>query len=135
MGLDGRDATIQRRTGNLVAFDSPTHNIGCVIWLDNETGGIARCDISQKAWKPAIPRPRSCDGDFGGGLDVQGSNRGEYLCATDTALGGPGSPVLAYDHGYDVGRFRCVSAVDGMRCENRITGHGFWISRQRAVRF
>ena len=45
-------------------FESPSHNIGCYL----SKSGV-RCDIRQHAWK-APPKPKSCDVDWGSGLEV-----------------------------------------------------------------
>lgn len=113
------------RTVHLSNFRSPTGNIGCVL-LD----GIARCDINKRDWMPP-PRPASCprEVDFGQGLEMQGSGRGQFVCAGDTALDPTATP-LAYGTASQFGAFTCISRSTGMTCTNPATGHGFFISIQ-----
>jgi hypothetical protein len=111
---------------HLTTFRSPTGNIGCVI-LDR----TARCDISQRSWKPP-PRPASCsrEVDFGQGLEVGGSGKGSFVCAGDTALDPTGTP-LSYGDASIEGDLACVSAFTGMTCSDLTDRHGFFISRER----
>ena len=109
-------------------FQSPSGNIGCVI---GGQGG-ARCDIRNRGWRPP-PKPASCQLDWGFGLTVGRRGRGRFVCAGDTTLGQ--GRRLAYGDAIRRGRFRCVSGRSGMRCVNRLTGHGFNLSRERARRF
>jgi hypothetical protein len=110
-------------------FLSPSGNIGCVI-----AGGVARCDIAHRTWSPPA-RPASCstEVDYGQGLEV-GSGRASVVCAGDTAMI-PGSPRLSYGTASLVEGFLCLSRTSGMRCTNRSTGHGFFISIQSYLLF
>jgi hypothetical protein len=108
-------------------FQSPSGNIGCVVG-----GGIARCDILEHSWTPP-PKPSSCiDLDYGNGVEVIGGHPGEYTCAGDTVFS-PSAPVLQYGDKITKNRFTCTSKTSGMRCANRNSGHGFFLSRE-AVR-
>jgi hypothetical protein len=113
------------RTVHLTTFRSPTGNIGCAI-LD----GTARCDISERSWKPPA-RPASCAkvGGFGQGLKVGRTGPGRFVCAGDTTLDPSGTP-LRYGDGSVEGDVDCVSAFKGMTCRNLVDAHGFFISRQ-----
>ena len=66
-------------------FESPSHNIGCAI---SAKSGV-RCDIRQHAWK-APPKPKSCDVDWGSGLEVALRGFGHWVCAGDTVFGTAG---------------------------------------------
>jgi hypothetical protein len=88
--------------------------------------GGARCDIAKRTWS-APPRPSSCPLDYGQGLEVNGSSRGRFTCAGDTALNPSGTP-LPYGEASKVGAFTCVSETTGMTCTNAGSGHGFFIS-------
>jgi hypothetical protein len=105
-------------------FRSPSGNIGCA--MDRSFG--ARCDIAKRNWRTP-PKPRSCDLDFGQGVAVGSHGRAHFVCAGDTALGA--RRILAYGHARRVGRYSCTSKRVGMRCVNRRSGHGFFLSRQR----
>lgn len=112
-------------TVHISTFKSPSGNIGCDI-ID----GSARCDIKQRSWSPP-PTPKSCPPivDFGQGLVVSGSGRGQFVCAGDTTLD-PSAQALAYGTDTVVGSFRCASRTSGMTCTKTNTGHGFFISLQ-----
>jgi hypothetical protein len=107
-------------------FESPSHNIGCVMFEDG-----ARCDIGHHSW-PLPKKPRSCEFDYGGSVFIGDRGRGEYGCVSDSAMGA--GPVLPYGESIRKGRFVCSSEEIGVRCVNRRNGHGFLLSRQR-VRF
>jgi hypothetical protein len=110
-------------------FQSPSGNIGCVIG-----GGLARCDILEHSWSPP-PKPSSCiDLDYGNGVQVFGGHPGEYTCAGDTVFT-PNARVLQYGHKITKNRFTCTSKTSGMRCANRNSGHGFFLSREAVQLF
>jgi hypothetical protein len=120
-----QSATIPIPLVRLSGFQSPSGNIGCII-----VGGIARCDIKQRAWKPP-PTPKSCPPvvNYGQGLEVSGAGPGRLVCAGDTALN-PSARKLAYGTGSKVGPFVCVSETGGITCSDAATRHGFNISAQ-----
>jgi hypothetical protein len=106
----------------LFPFQSPSGNIGCIL----SKRGV-RCDIREHSW-PTPPKPSSCDVDYGQGVAVDGHGRASYVCAGDTVLD-PSSPTLGYGDRISKGRFRCASKTKGMRCVNRETKDGFFLSR------
>jgi hypothetical protein len=108
-------------------FESPSHNIGCIL---TEQG--ARCDIGRHSW-PLPKRPKSCEFDYGGSLFIGVKGRGEYGCVSDSAMGA--GPVLPYGESIRKGRFVCTSEEIGVRCVNRRNGLGFLLSRQRVRLF
>jgi hypothetical protein len=91
-----------------------------------------RCDIRQHAWK-APPKPKSCDVDWGSGLEVGRRGFGRWVCAGDTVFGG--KKVLAYRKSIQRGRFECTSRRNGMRCVNLRNDHGFKLARRKASWF
>jgi hypothetical protein len=105
-------------------FESPSHNIGCVI---SKTG--ARCDIRVRTWDPP-PKPASCPVDWGQGLTVERRGVARFVCAGDTVFGG--KRVLGYRKSIRRGRFECTSRRNGMRCVNVGNGHGFKLARRFA---
>jgi hypothetical protein len=109
---------------HLTSFQSPSHNIGCVI-----AAGTARCDIRSRTWSPP-PRPASCSSqvDFGQGLEV-GKAAASFVCAGDTTLN-PSAKVLDYGTATQSGTFSCLSETSGITCKNADTGHGFFLSQQ-----
>jgi hypothetical protein len=112
------------KTVSFRSFRSPTGNLGCVMFTFGGAG--ARCDIAKRTWS-APPKPSSCPLDYGQGIQVNGSGRGAFVCAGDTALNPTGKP-LPYGEASSVGPFTCVSATTGMTCTNNNSRHGFFIS-------
>jgi hypothetical protein len=110
-------------------FQTPSGNIACVLGA-----GIARCDIQEHSWT-APPPPASCqDLDYGNGVQVFKGHPGQYVCAGDTVFA-PDNPVLGYGDKITVNRFRCKSKPTGVRCVQRKSKHGFFISRERVSLF
>jgi hypothetical protein len=108
-------------------FETPSRNIGCVLFAQG-----ARCDIAKHSW-PLPKRPKSCEFDYGGSLFIGVKGRGEYGCVSDSAM--HAGPVLPYGESIRKGRFSCTSEEAGVRCVNRRNGHGFFLSRQRVRLF
>jgi hypothetical protein len=108
--------------GAFEQFQSPTGNIGCEI---DKSG--ARCDIKVRDWTPP-PKPADCPVDYGQGVQIFKNGKGSVVCAGDTALD-PKAVKLGYNHAVEVTPVRCTSQPGGMTCENRLTGHGFFLSR------
>ncbi|HEX4435932.1 MAG TPA: DUF6636 domain-containing protein [Solirubrobacteraceae bacterium] len=110
---------------HLAAFLTPSGNIGCMI-----AGGVARCDIEHRSWKPPA-RPSSCPDvvDFGQGLEIGSSGPAQFVCAGDTSRE-PGAPKLAYGSATEAEGFTCSSRRDGLSCKRSSDGHGFFISIQ-----
>ena len=113
--------------GAFKGFESPSHNIGCVMF---EQG--ARCDIRHHSW-PLPKPPKSCEFDYGGSVFIGDRGRGEYGCVSDSAM--DAGPVLPYGEKLRKGRFVCTSEEIGVRCVDRRNGHGFLLSRQRVKFF
>ena len=105
------------------SFRTPSDNIGCSM-----TATSATCDLRERSWEPP-PRPADCELDYGQGTFVDDTGSG-LTCAGDTPFV-PDSSVLEYGTGWVLGDVRCVSARDGVTCENTATGHGFAVSRDR----
>jgi hypothetical protein len=114
--------------GRIKFFQSPSGNIGCVVGA-----GLARCDIQERSWT-APPKPASCLDDYGNGVEVIGGHPGEYTCAGDSVFT-PNARVLQYGDKITKNRFTCTSKTTGMRCANRNSGHGFFISRESVKLF
>jgi hypothetical protein len=104
-------------------FQSPSGNIGCYALKT-----AVRCDIRHREWKPP-PKPARCPLDWGQGVSVGAKGRAHIVCAGDTTLGV--GRKLPYGRSIAKGPFRCVSMRSGMRCVNRRSGHGFFLSRKR----
>ena len=104
-------------------FHTPSGNINCGMG-----GGFVRCDTTEHTW-PIPPKPATCEFDWGGSVGVGRQDPAEFLCVSD-AVGGPDSQVLDYGERISLHRFRCVSKTKGVRCVNRKSGHGFFVSRE-----
>jgi hypothetical protein len=114
--------------GALSGFQSPSGNIGCSI---SKRLGV-RCDIREREWS-VPPKPRSCDFDWDGSLNLDKRGKAKFLCVSDTVFGLGGT--LPYGDQISRGRFTCKSRTTGVRCVNRRNGHGFRVSRQSVKRF
>src|SRR5262245_40404016 len=118
----GQAAGAGKGAERMVYFQSPSHNIACVIVSDG-----VRCDIRKHSWV-APPKPASCDVDYGGGLSLTDHGKGHYTCAGDTLLGS--GKVLPYGRSRTLGDFRCTSKKSGMRCVNERNRHGFLLATE-----
>lgn len=119
---DGKapDRGIPRIVGEVGAFSSPSHNIGCTV-----TKSAARCDIEVHSYE-APDEPDGCAGAWGRSLRV-GDGRAAFVCVTDSTLGA--KHVLEYGTSTVVGNYGCTSRRTGVTCMNLETDHGFKISR------
>jgi hypothetical protein len=109
-------------SASLVAFRTPSGNIGCI-----GDATYLRCDI-RSTTVPSPPRPRSCDLDYGDAFGMAPRSRARRICHGDTALGA--GPVLPYGRARRIGPFRCASQAIGLTCRNR-AGHGWFLSREK----
>lgn len=107
---------------HLNLFSTPSKNIACAMEAE-----FVRCDIAKKDWTPP-PKPKTCELDWGNGLNVEDGTPGAPVCAGDTVLGD--HPTLDYGSASEVGSFRCESETAGVTCTNVGTGNGFFLSKQ-----
>jgi hypothetical protein len=119
---DGGTPAADRTVTKLTGFTSPSGNIGC--YIDR---GSVRCDIDDRDWSPP-KAPKSCDLDYGQGIELRAGGAAAFVCAGDTALGG--GDVLGYGSSIAAGLLRCESEESGMTCRDTETGRGFTISKQ-----
>jgi hypothetical protein len=112
-------ATTEAPVDDVVAFSSPSGNIGCTLSSEG-----ARCDIAERAWDPPAA-PDSCTQEWGRGLLV-GPDGPAFVCTSESVLGA--GEVLDYGEVLTRGDFTCVSEQDGMRCTST-TGAGFVLAR------
>lgn len=111
----------------MLFFQTPSGNIGCAMGAD-----AVRCDIRHHSWSPP-PKPTNCYLDWGYGLTVRNSGLGHFFCGGDSVFGDAG--ILPYGSIANHGHFRCWVRVKGVRCVNKGTRHGFFLSRERANPF
>jgi hypothetical protein len=116
----------------LVAFRTPSGNIGCVYDGGGTSAPVLRCDI-RTSLRPRPHRPRGCDLDWGDSYTLSTRGRAVLTCHGDTAIL-QHARVIAYGTAWARGGFVCASSSVGLRCRNR-AGHGFFMSRQHSYRF
>jgi hypothetical protein len=116
----------------VIQFRTPSGNIGCVFASDYGHGPSLRCDI-RSGLEPKPARPRNCDLDWGDSYEMGLRGRSFVTCHGDTAIDSR-SRVLRYGTSWKKGGFVCTSKRAGLRCRN-LSGHGFFLSRQRSYRF
>jgi hypothetical protein len=117
----------------VVAFRTPSGNIGCVYSSGLGSGPSLRCDI-RSGLKPKPRRPAGCvDLDWGDSYELGRTGRARVTCHGDTAILQNGR-VLHYGATWSRGGFACSSRVSGFRCRNA-SGHGFFLSRSHSYRF
>jgi hypothetical protein len=106
-------------------FRSPSGNIHCqFIAIDGDV--VIRCDLRQVSNR--LPRPRSCDLDWGQAFEISGrATRGTPLCYGDTVQDNR-LPVLPYGRSWQRAGLTCISEQSGVSCRNA-RGHGFTLSR------
>jgi hypothetical protein len=110
-----------------VVFASPSGNILCGIFLSDEGGADARCDIAE--FTPTfVQPPKDCDLDWQGVFMIEtDASSGRLGCVGD-AIGEPTRAPLAYGQSVTYGDVTCSSARSGMTCMNSL-GHGLTLSR------
>ncbi len=106
----------------LIAFSSPSGNVGCYV-----DPSAVRCDIAERDWTPPA-RPADCEFDYGQGLSLAPGGTPAFVCAGDTTLGG-GAP-LPYGESISAGALQCDSSESAITCRDSLTGHGFAIARE-----
>jgi hypothetical protein len=101
-------------------WETPSGNIACAAF-----GTVLRCDMRNLGNAPE-PQPSSCEFDYGKSFGVtKNGKRGRRNCVSD-AVGGPGTPVVAYGRTWRRNGFRCKVRRSGVRCVNP-GGHGFFL--------
>ena len=119
---DGETPSADETVTKLTGFSSPTGNIGC--YIDRKS---VRCDIGDRDWEP--PRaPKSCDLDWGQGIELSAGGAADFVCAGDTTLGA--GDALDYGRSIGAGLLVCESEESGMTCQDTETGRGFTLSKQ-----
>ncbi len=104
-------------------FYSPSHNIACDLGPEG-----AICDTRERDWTPSVPRPPSCNFDWGPRVGVEEFGPGEFVCVSDSLHGGS-YRVLPYGSAIKRGGITCTSEEAGVTCVNE-GGGGFFVSQQ-----
>ena len=110
-------------SARLIGFQTPSGNIGC--YMDRQS---VRCDIRKKEWE-APPPPADCMFDYGYGVFLDRTDPARFVCASDTTLD-PAHPVLRNGEKEKTGRFKCKNREGAIKCVNKVSEHGFEISKQ-----
>jgi hypothetical protein len=108
-------------------FQSPSGNIGCVMWVrDTGAGGVA-CQNHRFTY--AKPPPGECDlGGWGSQIDLQQGDLPDFECVGGV-LAVPPLPTLGYGQTHRVGVMTCASEPAGVTCTDTGTGHFFRMSQ------
>ena len=125
-GADSGTTEAADPTVREVVFRSPSGNILCRITVEQAT-----CAALEFAYRPP-PRPQSCEVTaWGHTLAIGTFGPGKFLCRGDPPANTVSPPELSYGDRVRLGPFVCASDQLGVICENRGTGHGFALSRDR----
>ncbi len=109
----------------VVNFQAPSGNILCRIDATK-----AACGIGQFTYTPPA-KPASCQlAGWGQFVAVERQAPAGFLCA-DGIPAPFDSPVLEYGRVLRTPAFECGSSEEGVYCEDRASGHGFALSRER----
>ncbi|UXZ04692.1 DUF6636 domain-containing protein [Moraxella nasicaprae] len=115
-----------------VEFQSPSGNILCS--GDEYELGYVSCFIMETDnARPPIPRPSSCDADWGQDFGLNRTGRAHMNCYSDFPYN-QGARVLAYGQSVSGKGWTCTSQQSGMRCTNK-DGRGFLLSRKKQTLF
>ena len=112
---------------NPIGFQSPSKNIAC-IYFEYDGHKALRCDIGEMETKP-LPKPASCDLDWGHSFLVESRGAAGPSCTGDTQLGQP-LPILAYGEVWQRSGITCKSEQSGVTCFNA-DRRGFSLARAR----
>lgn len=117
-----------------VYFNSPSGNILCAGDGDAGENGYVSCMIlDTNNQKPALPKPKSCDFDWGQDFGVGRTGKAHMNCYSDFGYN-TDAPVLYYGASINGKGWSCTSQENGMRCVNK-KGKGFHLSRNKQTLF
>ena len=109
------------------AFQLPSGNIHCAVF-----DRTLRCDVLNFTYsRPA--RPRGCEQDWGGAVELGGKGAASLLCHGDT-VADRANPVLGYGRAWQGAGMSCTATQAGLRCVNA-EGRGFEMARSRLTLF
>jgi hypothetical protein len=108
----------------VVAFASPTRNIGCTI-----TPEAANCKIAQYMYE--TPSLEDCTGNAGNEIEVTAEGA-HWVCRTGSPPPPPSADVPDLDWGDSIAvyGFTCTSENDGVTCTHDETDHTFSLARR-----
>jgi len=116
-----------------IDFRMPSNNVFCAyISSASPRYKYLRCDIMSHI-KP-MPSSRGCvEGSRGVSVSMNVTGRATYPCSSDTVYN-TGARKLNYGKTWRYGGFTCKSRTAGLRCNN-LSGHGWFLSKQKTYRF
>jgi hypothetical protein len=109
------------------AFQLPSGTIHCAVFDQR-----LRCDVLNFIYQRP-PRPRSCDLDYGGAVEMGPRGAPGLICHGDT-VANPMAPVLGYGQAWQGGGMSCAATTQALRCVNG-EGRGFEMARARLLLF
>ena len=102
--------------------------IVCSTSSDNNPNGGVMCYITDMTnTKPAQPRPKDCEFDWGQAFQVEKTGRASMFCYSDYPFDNHPT-VLNYGQTLKGKTYECTSKTTGMTCKNT-SGHGFTLSK------
>lgn len=104
-----------------VAFQVPSGNITCALSRES-----VHCEIIRKRFTPPVPKPPSCNLDYGHRIGVAAHGPAALDCYGDS-MSGIAEETLAYGREIRRGRIGCLSEEAGLTCET-VAGTGFFLS-------
>ncbi|MDQ2983301.1 MAG: hypothetical protein M3R70_05170 [Actinomycetota bacterium] len=120
----GLTAAAGAQSKAFVSFRTPSKNIYCMYG-----SGELRCDIGS-GLRPKPPKPRNCQFDWGGSVNMRRTGRARVGCVSDSVYSS-NARVLRYGKTWRGGGFACTSRIMGLTCRNA-SRHGWFLSRQRS---
>ena len=111
-------------------FQSPDGNVIC-----GDVGGMLMCYLhKQDNKKPALPKPKDCDGDWGDMFSLEARGKAKIECSFDYPFQTQGVKTLPYGSSIKGSGWQCMSEKTGMICKNS-QGHGFTLNRKKQTLF
>ena len=117
--------TAHAEDGSL-GFQSPSKNIACM-YFEYDGHKALRCVVGDKSWR--LPKPASCEQDWGNSFEVDAKGPAGPSCTGDTQIGQP-LRVLPYGEVWQRSGITCKSEESGITCFNA-DRRGFSLSRAK----
>ena len=118
-------AASSSRSDDAVSFETPSGNIVCGLSPE-----AVQCEIFRKSYTPSVPKPPSCNLDYGHRVSVGAYGPSEFVCYGDS-MSGIAEQTLDYGREIRRGRISCLSEEAGLVCET-VSGTGFALSADAA---
>jgi hypothetical protein len=125
LGISPATSAPDSSPSNNVRFETPSGNITCDL-----SSEAVHCEIFRKSFTPPVPKPPSCNLDYGHRVSVGAYGPSEFDCYGDS-MSGIAEQTLGYGREIRRGRISCLSEESGLVCET-VAGTGFVLSAQAA---